>query len=386
MELSAHLVSHLTAKGYDVVDHGPKVYDAQDDYPSFCINAALAVVADQEAGSTRPRHRARRLRQRRADRRQQGQGRPGCAGLEPVHRHTGPRAQRRQRRRRRRPPAQRGGSNGHHRGIPAAEPFSNDERHVRRIGKIAAYETHRRGHRVVPEGHSVHRLARQFGGRFPGERLAVSSPQGRFAARRGAAGRPHPGRHRGPRQAPVPALRPRAACSTSTWASTAPGTSAATPRSGAPPASARPGRWGSGKSSTTARQPRCSPPTVLRVRRAARARRCRPRPAGRRPRLGRPPRRHHLRCDHRGRGRRRPGPAGSGPAAQPAGDQEGFVAGRAGPEDAPRCAADGPEGDRRRRERLPRRTAVPPGTGSLAARHARWTRRRQADCGTTRSP
>ena len=50
MELSAHLVKHLTANGYDVVDHGPKEYDALDDYPSFCINAALAVVADQEAG------------------------------------------------------------------------------------------------------------------------------------------------------------------------------------------------------------------------------------------------------------------------------------------------------------------------------------------------
>jgi endonuclease-8/formamidopyrimidine-DNA glycosylase len=33
----------------------------------------------------------------------------------------------------------------------------------------------------VPEGHSVHRLARQFGDVFVGERLAVSSPQGRFA-------------------------------------------------------------------------------------------------------------------------------------------------------------------------------------------------------------
>ena len=50
MELSAHLFKHLTANGYDVVDHGPKEYDALDDYPSFCINAALAVVADQEAG------------------------------------------------------------------------------------------------------------------------------------------------------------------------------------------------------------------------------------------------------------------------------------------------------------------------------------------------
>ena len=34
----------------------------------------------------------------------------------------------------------------------------------------------------MPEGHSVHRLARQFGSVFTGERLAVSSPQGRFAA------------------------------------------------------------------------------------------------------------------------------------------------------------------------------------------------------------
>lgn len=32
----------------------------------------------------------------------------------------------------------------------------------------------------MPEGHSVHRLARQFGDVFVGERLAVSSPQGRF--------------------------------------------------------------------------------------------------------------------------------------------------------------------------------------------------------------
>ncbi|WP_454698776.1 Fpg/Nei family DNA glycosylase [Arthrobacter humicola] len=33
----------------------------------------------------------------------------------------------------------------------------------------------------MPEGHSVHRLARQFADVFSGQRLAVSSPQGRFA-------------------------------------------------------------------------------------------------------------------------------------------------------------------------------------------------------------
>jgi endonuclease-8/formamidopyrimidine-DNA glycosylase len=33
----------------------------------------------------------------------------------------------------------------------------------------------------VPEGHSVHRIARQFGRHFVGERISASSPQGRFA-------------------------------------------------------------------------------------------------------------------------------------------------------------------------------------------------------------
>jgi ribose 5-phosphate isomerase B len=50
MELSAHLVRHLESRGYEVVDHGPKEYDPLDDYPAFCINAAQAVVTDQTAG------------------------------------------------------------------------------------------------------------------------------------------------------------------------------------------------------------------------------------------------------------------------------------------------------------------------------------------------
>ncbi|WP_427019152.1 ribose-5-phosphate isomerase (plasmid) [Pseudarthrobacter sp. P1] len=50
LELSTHLISALSAKGYEMVDHGPTEYDAEDDYPSFCINAASAVVADQAAG------------------------------------------------------------------------------------------------------------------------------------------------------------------------------------------------------------------------------------------------------------------------------------------------------------------------------------------------
>ena len=50
MELSAHLLAHLRDKGYEMVDHGPQVYDAEDDYPAFCIAAAEAVVKDQQSG------------------------------------------------------------------------------------------------------------------------------------------------------------------------------------------------------------------------------------------------------------------------------------------------------------------------------------------------
>jgi ribose 5-phosphate isomerase B len=50
LEFSEDLQKHLRAAGHEVVDHGPAVYDAVDDYPSFCINAARATVADQTAG------------------------------------------------------------------------------------------------------------------------------------------------------------------------------------------------------------------------------------------------------------------------------------------------------------------------------------------------
>lgn len=50
LEFSEHLQQHLRAAGHEVVDHGPTTYDALDDYPSFCIDAALAVARDQAAG------------------------------------------------------------------------------------------------------------------------------------------------------------------------------------------------------------------------------------------------------------------------------------------------------------------------------------------------
>ncbi|MGX5359774.1 ribose-5-phosphate isomerase [Kocuria sp. KH4] len=50
LDLSRYLVEELVAAGYDLVDHGPADYDALDDYPAFCISAARAVREDREAG------------------------------------------------------------------------------------------------------------------------------------------------------------------------------------------------------------------------------------------------------------------------------------------------------------------------------------------------
>ncbi len=140
MELSAHLVSHLSAKGYDVVDHGPKEYDALDDYPAFCINAALAVVADQSAGvhalgivlggsGNGEQIAANKVKGVRAAL----AWNHSTAVLARQHNDANVVA-----------------VGGRQHTVEEAtalieaflqEPFSNDERHIRRIGKIAAYET-----------------------------------------------------------------------------------------------------------------------------------------------------------------------------------------------------------------------------------------------------
>ena len=45
-ELKNYLIAVLTEDGHELVDHGPDSYDAEDDYPVFCIPAAEAAVAD----------------------------------------------------------------------------------------------------------------------------------------------------------------------------------------------------------------------------------------------------------------------------------------------------------------------------------------------------
>ena len=46
-ELKEKVAQHLKNKGHEVIDHGAKKYDALDDYPVFCIPAAQG-VADEK--------------------------------------------------------------------------------------------------------------------------------------------------------------------------------------------------------------------------------------------------------------------------------------------------------------------------------------------------
>ena len=51
LELKAHLTDWLSAHGHDPVDHGPFELDPEDDYPTYCLRAAVGVVEDQRAGT-----------------------------------------------------------------------------------------------------------------------------------------------------------------------------------------------------------------------------------------------------------------------------------------------------------------------------------------------
>jgi ribose 5-phosphate isomerase B len=139
LDLSHFLIRELTKQGHDVFDHGPAEYDALDDYPSFCINAALAVVADQTAGvealgivlggsGNGEQIAANKVKGIRAAL----VWNQSTAVLARQHNDANVIAV---------------GARQHSEAevlqlIEAfvAEPFSQDERHVRRIGKIATYE------------------------------------------------------------------------------------------------------------------------------------------------------------------------------------------------------------------------------------------------------
>ena len=46
LEFKNKIVAHLKSKGHDLTDHGPHSFDPLDDYPVFCIPAAEAVAKD----------------------------------------------------------------------------------------------------------------------------------------------------------------------------------------------------------------------------------------------------------------------------------------------------------------------------------------------------
>ena len=49
LDFKTRIVAHLTGNGHEVVDHGPHDLDPLDDYPKFCIPAAIATAADPDS-------------------------------------------------------------------------------------------------------------------------------------------------------------------------------------------------------------------------------------------------------------------------------------------------------------------------------------------------
>jgi ribose 5-phosphate isomerase B len=45
-ELKVHLARQLGNQGYQVVDVGPAAFDAEDDYPPYCLHTGARVVAE----------------------------------------------------------------------------------------------------------------------------------------------------------------------------------------------------------------------------------------------------------------------------------------------------------------------------------------------------
>jgi ribose 5-phosphate isomerase B len=139
LDLSRFLIEALTNDGHEVFDHGPTEYDPLDDYPAFCINAALAVVRDAQAGEQAlgivlgGSGNGEQIAANKVDGiRAALAWNLETAKLARQHNDANVIAV---------------GARQHSEAevlelIRAfiAEPFSNDERHVRRIGKIATFE------------------------------------------------------------------------------------------------------------------------------------------------------------------------------------------------------------------------------------------------------
>ena len=181
-ELKQALIDHLRKSGHEPIDCGAYVYDAEDDYPAFCIAAAAKTLADPESlgivigGSGNGEQIAANKV-------------PGvrCALAWSVETATLARQHNN---------AQVMGIGGRMHTVEQAleivdaflgAEWSKAERHQRRIDILAEYEKTHIAPPVpgapgvgMPEGHTLHRLARLHQRRFGRAPVMVSSPQGRF--------------------------------------------------------------------------------------------------------------------------------------------------------------------------------------------------------------
>ena len=48
-EFKKTIIEHLKSNGHEPIDCGAYSYDAEDDYPAFCIDAAIKTVADPDS-------------------------------------------------------------------------------------------------------------------------------------------------------------------------------------------------------------------------------------------------------------------------------------------------------------------------------------------------
>ena len=139
-DLRAQLIAVLGREGFETVDHGPQHYDPDDDYPAYCIATAAAVVADPGSrgvviggsgnGEAIAANKVDGVRCAVAW--SEESARLGREHNDANVLSLSARLY----------PAERGEA------ILLtflATPFSKDERHVRRIGQLTAYERSRRG-------------------------------------------------------------------------------------------------------------------------------------------------------------------------------------------------------------------------------------------------
>jgi ribose 5-phosphate isomerase B len=136
LELKSALIEHLVNNGHDITDHGPYEYEALDDYPVFCIPTAEAVAKDPTSlgivlggsgnGEQISANKVKGIRAALA-------WSPEIAKLSREHNNANVVAV---------------GGRVHTLDVSKAivdafinTPFSNDERHIRRINQMANYET-----------------------------------------------------------------------------------------------------------------------------------------------------------------------------------------------------------------------------------------------------